>query len=67
MAARSTGGAGADIVLRAQQHCTHTQRQVTVKITNDTRRHSQQERNQKTPETICEVLTDNDVNSDLNQ
>ena len=38
---------------------------VTIKITNDTRTHSQQERNQKSPETICEVLTDNYVNSVL--
>ena len=59
MAARSTADAGVDIVLHAQQHYTLTQRQVYIHATNCTCRHSQQEHNQTTPETICEALTDN--------
>ena len=59
MAPRSTAEAGADIVLQAQQHYTLTQQQVYIHATNYTHRHSQQEHNQNTPETICEVLTDN--------
>ena len=59
MAPRSTAEAEADIMLRAQQHYTLIQQQDYGHATNCTRTHSQQEHNQNTPETICEVLTDN--------
>ena len=59
MATRSTAVAGADIVLQAQQHYTLTQLQVYIHAANGTRRHSQQEHNQTTPDTTCKVLNDN--------
>ena len=55
MAPRSTAEAGADILLRTQQHYTLTQQQSYGHATNCTHRHSQQKRNQNTFKTICEV------------
>ena len=59
MAPRSTAEAGLDIVLRDLHHYTLTQRQVYGHATNCTHRHNQQDHNQPTTKTICEVLTDN--------
>ena len=47
------------MVLRTQQHYTLTQQQVSIHAMNNTIRHSQQACNKTTPETNCEVLTEN--------